>query len=139
MKEKTEKITREAAIKDFEKWLNYKKIKGRKRSSNEDQEEILIDAIIDGSLRVDKDFNLIYDLGFSIENDKGEVTISNFIFKPRIKVYELNSKLKGVKSNDADGRIVAYISAITNQNSGIIKNLDTEDYNICQSIIMYFL
>lgn len=137
--EKTEKITREIAKKDFEGWLNHKKIKERKRQVNEDQEETIIDSIMAGSLRVEKDFNLHFNLDFPLENDKKEVTVREFVFKPRIKVFELNAKLKGVKASDGDGRVVAYISAITGQNSGIIKKLDTEDYNICQSIVMYFL
>lgn len=132
-------IVEETAIQDFERWLDYKKVKNKKRADNKEQEEVIVDAIMDGSLIVEKDCYIEFKLDFPLENEKNEPTFESFKFKPRIKVFELNSKLKGVKSSDVDGRIVAYIAAVTGQNAGIIKKLDTQDYNICQAVIMYFL
>lgn len=133
------KIGIEVAQMDFERWLAFKKIKSKKREGNREQEETIVDAITHGSLIVEEDCSLKYKLDFPIKNEKGEETQKEFIFKPRIAVWELNAKLKGVKASDGDGRVVAYVSAITGVNGGIIRKLDTEDYNLCQAIVMYFL
>ena len=51
----------------------------------------------------------------------------------------INAKMKGVKSGDSDGRIVGYIAALTDQPSGIITSLDTEDNSLAQQIVAFFL
>jgi hypothetical protein len=133
------KVDRIQAEEEFDNWLDFKKIRSSKKESNKDFGEQIIDAICEGDLSIDKDHNLSYKLGVSLEDENGAEKLSKLTFKPRLKVHELNSKLKGVKSDDGDGRIVAYVSAITGQPGGIIRNLDTSDYGICQAIVMYFL
>jgi hypothetical protein len=134
-----QKITEARAIEDFENWLDYKKIRDKKRSSFQDSEESIIAAIMDGSLVICEDFKIEYTLLFPITNDKGEITLEKIKLKPRIKAHEIESKMKGVKANDIDGRIRGYISALSGQNSAIIKKLDTEDYGILREIASYFL
>jgi hypothetical protein len=56
-----------------------------------------------------------------------------------LRVAELNAKLKGVNATDADARVMAYIAAATDQNTGLLSKMYTDDYSVCQSIIMYFL
>ena len=133
------KMSLELATQEFEKWLEYKKVKSRKREVNKDQEEILIDAISNGNLVVTDEFNLSYELEFPIKNEDGDISLGVLTFKPRLRVSDINSKMKGVKSNDVDGRVLGYIAASTNQNTGLLKRLDMEDYGICQAVIMYFL
>ena len=48
-------------------------------------------------------------------------------------------KLEGVKTSDLDNRIVAFVSALTLQPKAIIESLDTEDYDVCQGIAIFFL
>lgn len=134
-----DKISLDLATLEFEKWLDFKKIKDRKREANKDQEEILIDAIKNNNLIISEDFNLEYNLEFPLKNDDGDATLESLSFKPRLKVFEINNKMKGVKSNDVDGRVLGYIAASTGKNTGLLKKLDTEDYSIAQAIIMYFL
>ena len=134
-----QKVTREVALKDFERWLNFKNIKGRKREDNENFEQIIVDAIVDGQLTIGDNCHIKFILPEAITNKEGEEVLKELTFLPRIRVRDVNNKMKGVKADDGDGRVVAYISAITQQNTGIITNLFTEDYSVCQSIVMYFL
>jgi hypothetical protein len=139
MDKNKKRLSEEAALKEFERWLDFKKVKTKKRDGNKDQQESIIEAIVDGDIRIDEKCNIIYKLLQPITDDGGEVFLAELTFKPRLKVHEFNSKMKGVKANDVDGRLVAYVSALTGQNSGVIRKLDVDDYSICQNIIMYFL
>lgn len=132
-------VAREVAVQDFERWLNSKRIKDSKREANKDFETIIVEAIMDGILIVEKDNCLTYNFPEPLLSDKGEELLSKLVFKPRIRVHELNTKLRGVKSDDGDARILAYVAAITGQANGLISKLYTEDYTICQAIVMYFL
>ncbi len=51
----------------------------------------------------------------------------------------IHSHLQGVKPSDADGRVGAYIAALTSTPKAVINCLDTEDYGIAQSIAIFFL
>ena len=132
-------VSKEVATQDIEKWLEYRKVKDKKIQESLSQQEELIAAIEDGSMVVDSDFNLVFKLAFPIKNPQGEVTVSELKFKPRIFVHELNAKLKGVSASSPDERILAYAAALTGQTNALISKLDTEDYRIVSSIVMYFL
>lgn len=133
------KIAREVAVLDFNRWLDYKKVKENKRNESKAQADELISAIESGAIIIDDNCNIIHKLEFPVLSDKGEVVLSELKYKPRILVHQLNSKLKGVEASNADGRIVAYAAALTDQNTSLIGKLDTEDYRISSSIVMYFL
>ena len=126
------KVDLKAAKSEFDGWLSFKRIKESKRKQNDSFEEIIVDAIVNGDLSIDS--NKVMTLKI-VDHE----SLKELKFKPRIKVRELNIKLKPFKSDDADGRILAYIAAITDQNTGIISGLYTEDYTVCQAIAMYFL
>ena len=64
--------------------------------------------------------------------------INKLVFKPRLTVGEIHNNLKGIKSNDTDARIYAYIAALTDQPIGVIRSLDTEDYRVASSIVVFF-
>lgn len=133
------KISRNVATADFERWLVYKKINDRVRQENISYEEKIIDAIEDGILTINDDLVMELSLQFPVLTDQGETALDKLIFKPRITVQQLNIKLKPVKPGDTEGMKIAYIAALTDQNSGMIAKLTTEDALICQSICMYFL
>jgi hypothetical protein len=54
-------------------------------------------------------------------------------------VHEVQARTKQVKAGDANGILMAYVAALTGENTGIIGKMDTEDYNICQSIAVFFV
>ena len=135
----TEKVTRKVAELEVNKWLDHKKVKDKKRENLQDQIDIMVDSIIDGSLVLDQDLKFTHTLSFPIENAKGEVTVRSLTYKPRLAVKEINSRMKGVKATDADARVVGYISALTEQPSAVLTSLDTEDNTLAQAFATFFL
>lgn len=132
-------VSHEAAVQEVERWLDFKKVKDKKRAESESFIEILVGAVEDGLLTIDKDLMMKYSLLVPVKDDNDAEVFSELTFVPRIQVGEINKKLRGIKADDADGRVVAYIAALTKKNTGMITKLFTEDYSVCQSIVMFFL
>jgi hypothetical protein len=132
-----EVVSIEVAQAEIEKWLDCKKVNSKKRESNESTIESLVSAVQVGKLRFDDESNkLIQTLEFPIGNN-GE--IKELEYQSRIGIGQIHRHLNGVKSDDADGRLAAYVSALTNKTKGLIAGLDTEDYSVGQSIAIFFL
>jgi len=122
---------------EIEKWLDFKKVSAKKRIAYADNIATLAEAISEGSLSLnDETFVLTQNLKFPIGE---QLSIPQFTFKPRVAVGDLNNAMNGVKATDAEGRINAYISALTNQSKEVIKKLDTEDFTIPQAIAVFFI
>lgn len=131
------KVTREVAVKEVEEWLDYKRIRPGKREERKDEIETLVDSIEAGEVIKGEDQVLKYTLMFPLEGSGAKVEILEF--KPRLTGLDLEPILKGIKATDADGRLRAYISALTGQPMGVIKKLDTEDSTIPNTIALFFL
>lgn len=131
-------VSKEVAINDINEWLDAKKISSKKRVLQVEQIESLVSEVEDGNLSFDPETkSLTYKLKFPLEGEN--LNLSELKFKYRITSNDLAPYLKGVKPSDADGRLAAYICALTGQNSGYIRKLDTEDLSIAQSIAVFFL
>ncbi len=131
------KISKEQAIIEVDSWLDYKKVSEKKRESQKDSVEALVEAVMDGSLTLDsgtKEFT--HTLKFPTD---GEKPCRELVYKPRLRVSSTHAHLQGVKANDADGRILAYVAALTSKPKDLIKALDTEDYSVAQSVAVFFL
>ncbi len=136
----SKKIPLKTAQAEVDKWLDYKKVKDQKRQNNQEQIEIMTDAMCDGTLILDdKTLVFTHKLLFPLGNSDNEGKVTELTYKPRLMVRDINAKMKGVKANDPDGRIVSYIAALTDQPSGIISSLDTEDNSLAQQIVAFFL
>lgn len=130
-------ISREVAEKEITSWLDYKKVSESKRVSHKDAVDTLIDAVSDGLLKFrEADKALVHTLKWPTD---GELPVKELEYKPRLSVNQVHVHLQGVKSTDADGRICAYVAALTSKSKEFIKKLDTEDYGISQSVAVFFL
>lgn len=129
-------VARDVASKDIEKWLDYKKVSDRKRTANKESIEVLIDAVEDGILVLNEDYTLTHKLKFPIEN---EIPVTELVYIPRLKVSTVHNKLKGISATSPDERVLAYASALTGKVTNIIKDLETEDYSLVQSVVLFFL
>lgn len=133
-------VPHETAKADIERWLDYRRVRSKKRADMQDTIASLIDLVEDGVLVVDEDCHLIYELMDPIrDKETGNVVFSELTFKPRIRQYEVTQFLRNVKPNDVDGRISAYISALTGKAPGVVTKLITEDYSVAQNIALFFL
>jgi hypothetical protein len=131
-----EKVVKEVAFEEVEKWLDHKKISDKKRESYKEQVDLLVESISDGYLSLNDDFTFTQKLKFPISN---QISTSQLTYKPRLKMSEIHRRLEGVKTSDSDGRVCAYIAALTSQPKEVIKELDTVDYEIGQAITIFFL
>lgn len=132
-----ERVEREQAANEVVAWLDYKRIKPKKREAYQDQIDILVDAVSDGDLIVnDETFELTYNLVFPFGEEE---TIRQFTFKPRLKLGDVKKHLAGVKATDVDGRLQAYISALTGQPKAILQAIDTEDSSVINAIAIFFV
>lgn len=137
--EKATKVSKEVALKEVEKWLDYKRVDEKKRVDSKDNIEALADAISFGYLVLDKDFNLIHSLKFPLLNEDGSVASKEFKYKARLKMGDIQVKTQNIKATDFLGLVSAYIAALTDSNSGVVKQLDSEDGRIAQAIATFFL
>lgn len=131
-----EKIAKEVAIAEVDKWLDMKKVSQSKREAYKDHIEILVESVVEGNLILNEDGSLTQKLIFPIE---GEMSVSELVFKPRLNRRNVIPHLNGVKSSDGDGRIVAYMAALTGKPKNLLNSLDFEDSRISDSIVVFFV
>lgn len=134
-------ISEEIANKDIQKWLDFKNVSPRKRNTKETKAQIetLVDAICDGDLVLDEDFNLVQALRNPVLDKDGKPALKEMVFKPRLLLEDVESKLMNVKSDNTIGMLAAYTSALTGVNSAMTKKIDTDDNKTAQAIVMFFL
>lgn len=130
--EKGKRLYKEAKEK-IDQWLSEKKVSKRKRREHSDSIETLAEEMAEGNLRFDEEGRFIQALKFPFEK------VSELRYKKRITKEEVDSYLKGVDPRDGEGRVVAYISALTNMPRTMIKQLDSEDLDIPNSIVVFFI
>ena len=134
-------ISEEIAKKEIEKWLDYKNVSPRKRNKKEIKSNIetLTDAICDGDLVLDEDYNLVLTLRNPVLDKDGKAQLKEMTFKPRLLLEDVESHLRNVKPDNTIGMLAAYTSALTGLNSMMTKKIDTDDNKTAQAIVMFFL
>lgn len=131
-------VSLEVAEKEVGKWLDHKRVKQSTREEKTTKESIeeLVGAVMDGDLTLGEDFSWQHHLNFPLGKNEDVKTLS---YKPRLGVGTTHRHLEGVKSGDADGRLLAYVAALTNKPKSILKTMDTVDYGIARGIAVFFL
>ena len=134
-------VSEELATKEVSKWLDFKNVSERKRNKKETKAQIetITDAICDGDLVLDEDFNLVQTLRNPVKTNDDKVLLSEMKFKPRLLLEDVESKLINVKADNMIGMLAAYTSALTGVNAGLTKKIDTDDNKTAQAIVMFFL
>lgn len=132
-----ELVSRDAAVNEINKWLDYKRIRDARRDENEDNIEVLVEAMMYGDLR--KEGNqlvqkLIEPLG-AAGSEVEEITYDARVKQSKIMNVQTRNK---VKANDHQALMVCYVAAITGESFGLIKTMVTEDWRIAQSIVLFF-
>lgn len=131
------RINQEQAFNEVEAWLDYKRIFDRTREDNRDSIEMLEDMVMEGVLVIDQStFEITHKLVFPI-GESNEIT--ELKYKARLNDKMIEPYMRGVKAKDADGRLTAYVSALTSENSGIIKGMDSQDKKVAIAIAVFFI
>jgi hypothetical protein len=133
MKKANTPVDQSVAKNEIQQWLDFKQIDDIKKETQKDSIEKLESSIVDGSLTFDPETHeLTQNLKFAVGS------IDKLTYKPRLTRGDLAARTKGVAINDLEGRIDAYICALTNNTVNVIKQMDTEDFGIAQSIAGFF-
>jgi len=128
-----EVMSRERAANEIKDWLDYKRVKASARESYKSQIEVLEEAMMTGDISLDNTtFEINQKLVFKVDG-----LIDSLTYKPRMAVGDLNKV--PTKPGDFDGKIAAYIAALTGKGLSHIQKLDTEDYKIGQAIAVFFI
>lgn len=131
------KIARDVAEADVKAWLDFKKVFEETRDKYKDSIEIIVEAVMNGVLILDTTtFEFTHTLLFPIGENS---SIDKFLYRARINGKQVDAQMKGVKSDDADGRLNALIAALTSQAKSVIGLLDSADKRIAISIGIFFM
>ncbi len=60
-------------------------------------------------------------------------------YKARISIGDLQKHTSNVKATDFEGKVIAYMAALTGQGMTSIQRMDNEDYKIGQAISLFFM
>lgn len=131
-----EAVSKEIAIGEVKRWMDSKRIRESKRTEYKSHIESLVSAIEDGLITVNEDNTITQTLLFGI--GEGEA-IKSITFKNRLNTEQVKPFLKNIDAGDGDGRLNAYICALTSMAVGVVNKLDSEDKSISQSIAVFFL
>lgn len=131
-----QKVTRDQATEEVNGWLDKKKVYESTREAQKDSIELLIEGIMRGDLILTDKFEFVHKILIpeALDNEVLELT-----YKPRLNDKMLKPYLNGVKANDAEGRLTAYVSALTSQPKSVLESLDSADKKIMLSIAVFFL
>ncbi len=134
-----EKVAKEVATEEVNKWLDCKKLSDSDREQHKDSIDRLVSFIMDGVLTLKDDTTFVHTLKFPIEDITGKPAMVSVEYKTRLALHTIHAHMQGVKNSDAFGMIVAYISALTGKPKEMIKKMDTSDYSVGSAIAVFFL
>lgn len=132
------KVEREVASAEVEKWLDEKKVSQTKRESKKEQIESLVCGIMDGDLILNEKGEFEQTLKFPGD---APAAVKKMVYKQRILIGDVQHHIKNNKIQlaDFDGRINCYIQTLTSAPYAVIAKMESTDYDIMQSIAVFFM
>lgn len=121
---------------EVDSWLDYKKVSDSRRDDRAEQIKTITYAISEGWLWLNEDKSFTQKLKFPFGKDTNFEEIK---YLPRIPIDNIHMQLRAVKSDDADGRLLCHVSALTNMPRAILSKMDSDDYIVAQAIAYFFL
>lgn len=131
-----DKVTIELATQEVTKWLDFKRLSNQRREDKKDSIDVLIGAMVDGTVVID-DGNITQTLKIPVtEGDQGAQELK---YKARLSAGQIQACLQGSKIGDGYGVIIALASVLTGYPKALIKCIDSEDMTVVQAIANFFL
>lgn len=127
------KVDEQVAKAELTKWLDAQRVSKAMRTKG--TLRILREAIMDGTLILNEDLTIKHNLRFPFGVD---VKIDSLNYKSRLNVDEVTRAMKGVDRKNGFELLVAYGSALSGKNKGIVRAMDTSDFNIMSVISGFF-
>jgi|SRR5882762_3446483 len=132
------KVNEETALGEVTAWLDKKKIFESSRDSQKESVDILVEAVMNGTLEYHADENE-WTQNILVPNAEANTPVLQLRYRSRLNDNILRPYLKGVDSKDGDARLTAILAALTSTPKGIISALDSIDKKIGMSIAIFFL
>jgi hypothetical protein len=130
-------VSIDVATADVKRWMDHKRIAEKRRAELVSAQEIMVNAIMDGSLILEDDMKWKHTLIFPIE---GEVGVSEIKYKSRLTDMDIEPYRKIVKGSDFDSQMKQVKLALTNKPVGVINALDSStDKQISDAIALFFV
>jgi hypothetical protein len=132
-------VSEHVAREEVQAWLEARKTKEAKKEELEANIEILVAAVAAGELTRNAETNeLTLHLGDDPIEKKDGGKIEKLVFKPRLRVADLNIKLKKYGPQDVDNRLLAYASASTGVSEGFLGRMYSDQFEVCKVIALFF-
>jgi hypothetical protein len=129
------KMSLEQATEEVQNWLDYKGFEIEAEDDEMKEVIALAKKVRSGDLVINEDRTITHKLRFPIGKDE---EIKEVTYQARIKAKDFEAKAKGAKTSSPLSFVHAKIAAIATLNTEIVRNMDTVDYNVAQSIAGFF-
>jgi hypothetical protein len=127
-------ISKEQAEKEVNSWLDFKKVSPKKRETLKGNIAYLVEAMMEGLLVLDPEtFVFEHTLKFPVGD------LKKLKYKPRLTLKEIQDRTQAIKTPGPLEQSIAYISALTGQNSAILKEMDSEDNTLADYLSFFFM
>jgi microcompartment protein CcmL/EutN len=133
------KVEKSVALQFVTDWMDKKRLRPSKRENLRGTIDELAACVEDGVLEFEESGEIVHHLIFPITDEHGNETVKQLRYKLRVNERMLEPYRKGLKAGDNDGRLNAYVCALTGSVKGVIHSLDSEDLGIAQNIALFFL
>lgn len=147
------KVDKQTAIEEINKWFDIIGYDESRLSETEElpenmteeaasrkaTDEMLLNAVMRGEVVFTEEHELKVNLRTPIKSQEGEILHDTLTFRHFVPMYEYNKAVKGLRADDADGRMLATISVFTNVAKSRIDRVPTKTYRILQVVAGYLL
>jgi len=135
------KVTREVAQADVNRWLEAAKIDFDEPEDGQESEILkelkpLVNSVMKGRVMVSEDGVITQVLDFPVGEEK---KITEITFKNRVTAGEIQRKMSAMKidAKDTVGRLMVFVSVLTNVNYALVAKMDTKDYSTASYIASF--
>lgn len=136
---KSTAISKEVALDELEKFVNFYSKKPFPRVKLEESYPDVLDGIMDGLLSFDDNQIPKYKLRFPIKSEDGQVQLSDINFKTRIKPSTKADLSKGLHPvNEIYAIQLNMLSFIIDQSIGMIDKFEPYDYDTISQVAAVF-
>ena len=130
-------VSIDIATADVKRWMDHKRVAEKRRAELVSAQEIMVNAIMEGSLVLEDDMKWKHTLIFPLE---GEIGVTEIKYKPRLNDSDIEPYRKIVKGSDFESQMKQVKMALTSQPVGIINALDSStDKQISDAIALFFV
>jgi hypothetical protein len=129
-------VSEEQARIELGAWLDYQGIPQEQRIDLKETINKLVKSICDGNIILKENNVICQKLKFPLGK---EIKLTELNYQPNITVGDVQKHLTGTDPKDRYVSVYAHIAASTGESKSVIADMNMKDYNIADSIILFFM